>query len=196
MTGVQTCALPISYPTNTIDPTNGAARSACSWSVAERADKDRFFREPGFVLGVCVIRPKVYLTKMNTHATMLMRDAYSWLPAAMSADPWASFQKVAAGDPPLDFNTDAYFVDIKDLFLYGDQFLNLDLSTITGINQVALPNAALTNRRYPATTDADNLFVDTTAGVGKVRQDGVCTLHILGRQVETSPMSVGTNKTV
>lgn len=37
------------YPTNTIDPSNGAARSAVSWSFTERISKDRFFTEPGFV---------------------------------------------------------------------------------------------------------------------------------------------------
>lgn len=184
------------FPTNTIDPSDGTPRSAVSWSVAIRADKDRFFREPGFIVGVCVIRPKVYFKNLNSHMTMLMRNAYGWLPPALANDPMASYQKVSASDPPLDANTGAYYVDLKDLLLYGDQFTNVNLGTETGMNLVALPNAALTNKRYPATTDADNLFVDTTAGVGKVRQDGVCQFHILGRQVDTSPSMIGTNKTV
>lgn len=184
------------YPTNTIDPTSGAARSAASWSVQLRADKDRFFKEPGFLVGICVIRPKIYFQNLDSHFTMLMRNAYGWLPPSIADDPASSFLKVSAGDPPLDANTGAYLVDIKDLFLHGDQFTNQDLSSTTGMNKVALPNAALTNRRYPASTDADNLFVTTTAGVGMVRQDGVCSLNILGRQHETSPVHVGTNKTV
>lgn len=185
-----------SYPTNTIDPTNGTPRSAVSWSVQVRADKDRFFKEPGFLVGVTVVRPKVYFQNLDSHFTMLMRNAYGWLPPAIAAMEGASLVKVSASDPPLDANTAAYYVDIKDLFLYGDQFTNVDLSTETGMNKVALPNAALTNKRYPASTDADLLFVDTTAGNGKVKQDGVCELHILGRQTDISPMSVGTNKTV
>lgn len=184
------------YPTNTIDPTSGAARSAVSWSIQLRADKDRFFKEPGFIVGVTCARPKVYFKNLDSHFTMLMKNAYAWLPPALAKDPTASFLKVSAGDPPLDANTGAYLVDIKDLLLHGDQFTNQDLSSATGMNLVALPNAALTNKRYPASTDADNLFVDTTAGVGMVRQDGVTSLDILGRQVETSPVVVGTNKTV
>ena len=126
---------------------------------------------------------------------MLMKDAYSWLPPSLAADPYASFLKVAASDPPLDANTGAYYVDIKDLLLHGDQFVNYAMGT-AGRNHVALPNAALTNKRYPAATDADAMFVDTTAGVGAVKSDGIVNLRILGRQVETSPQNTGTNKTV
>ena len=184
------------YPSNTIDPTSGAARSAVSWAVQLKADKDRYFKEPGFLVGVCVVRPKVYFKNLDTSFAMLMKDAYSWLPPSLANDPYASFVKVAASDPPLDANTAAYYVDVKDLLIWGDQFVNFDLSTATKQNLVALPNAALSNKRYPASTDADGLFVDTTAGVGKCIADGVVQLHILGRQEESSPQNVGTNKSV
>lgn len=184
------------YPSNTIDPTSGAARSAASWSIQLRADKKRFFKEPGFVVGISVIRPKVYLKNLDSHMTMLMKGIYGWLPASLAGDPMSSMLKVSAGDPPLDANTDAYFVDLKDLLIYGDQFTNQDLSSVTNMNVVALPNAGLTNKRYPASTDVDNLFVTKTAGTGKVRQDGICTLQIMGRQVDTTPNLVGTNRTI
>ena len=48
------------YPTNHIEPTTGAPSSALSWSVAENADKTRFFKYPGFVFGVTCTRPKIY----------------------------------------------------------------------------------------------------------------------------------------
>lgn len=187
------------YPSNTIDPTNGTPRSAVSWSPSGTADKDRLFKEPGFIVGITVCRPKVIFKNLTSHATMLMRDAYSWLPPQLSNDPSASFVKVSAGDPPVDFNTDAYFVDVKDIFMHGDQFVNFDTSALpTGVispNLVALPTAAL-QKRYPASTDADALFVNNTAGVAGIREDGVCELSILGRQEDTSPTVVGTNKTV
>ena len=37
------------YPTNTVEPTTGVPSSALSWSIQDRADKDRFFKEPGFL---------------------------------------------------------------------------------------------------------------------------------------------------
>src|SRR3546814_10510072 len=54
-----------SYPSNTINPADGTPSSAVSWSVAERADKDRFFSEPGFLFGCAVARPKVYFSKQK-----------------------------------------------------------------------------------------------------------------------------------
>jgi len=184
------------YPSNTIDPTTGAARSAVSWSHQHILEDRIYFPEPGFIFGVTITRPKIYFQNLDSHATMLMNTAMRWLPPGASDDPAASFCKVSAGDPPLDANTGAYLVDLKDLLLHGDQFTNQNLATKTGMNKVALPNAALTNRKYPASTDADNLFVDTGAGVGQVKKDGIVSLTILGRQEETSPVLIGTNKSV
>lgn len=186
-----------SYPTNTIDPTNGAARSAVSWSHQIDLDKDYFFREPGFLFAVRITRPKIYFKNQRAHGTILMNNSSTWLPPTTANDPAQGFVEVAASDPPFSGVTAAHLLDIKDLFLHGDQFTNLDITAQTDMNVMTLPVAAGTNRKYPTlTTDVDNLFATTTAGLGKVRCDGLCSLTILGRQVETSPVHVGSNKTV
>lgn len=187
------------YPTNTIDPTSGAPRSACSWVVSDKTEKNAFFREPGFLFGVTVSRPKVYLRNLSSSAVMLMKSAQAWLPPSLMLDPLASFTKVAAGDPPCTANTDAYWVDIKDLLLYGDQFVNFALSA-TDANMVDQPLAAGGNSLYPGLTAAQAMFVDTLDGAsgGKqyIREDGIVSLNIAGRQVDTSPNVMGTNTTV
>lgn len=173
------------YPTNTIDPSSGAPRSACSWTLNERADKDRFFAEPGFVFGVTVTRPKVYLSKQVGSLALLMDDAKRWLPGLLlENDPFLGFKKTSALDGLIPTSTDAYWIDVKDLLEYGDQFINFAL-TATDAGLVALPTAAL-QKRYPASTDADNLFVTKTAGTGKVKMDGVTTLMIATRSRDTS----------
>jgi len=186
------------YPSNTIDPANGAPRSAVSWSCQGRADKDRLFKEPGFIVGITVCRPKVYFKNLTSHMTILMRDAFSWLPPQLAADANASFVKVASGDAPIDNASSDYYVDIKDIFVHGDQWLNFDAANLpTGVvspNLVNLPSADLSNKRYPASTDADALFVNNTAGVAGLRQDGVCELSILGRQEDTSPQKIGVRR--
>lgn len=187
------------YPTNTIDPTSGVARSACSWSTQLRGDKDRFFKEPGFIVGVTCARPKVLMKNIRSNGVMLMRDAYSWLPASLANDPYSSLTLILNDTPITGLSAD-YYADIKDLFIHGDQFTNIDLSAAintlaASVNTVALPTAALAHR-YPASTDADALFITQTAGVSGLRQDGVVTLHILGRMVDTTPQNMGTNKTV
>lgn len=175
------------YPTSHIDPSTGAPTSACSWKVAERADKDRFFKEPGFLFGVCVVRPKVYRSKQAGSVVDLMESAFTWLPALLRDDYSASFLRVPTGATgPLSANTDEYWIDVKDLLLYGDQFVNFAL-TATDAGMVALPTAAL-QKRYAAAADADALFV-SAAPANQIRQDGICSLQILGAQRDTSPRS-------
>ena len=78
------------YPTSHVDLTSGAPTSDCSWKVAERADKDRFFMEPGRLFGVCVVRPKVYRSKQIGSVVDLMETSLTRLPALMREDYSAS----------------------------------------------------------------------------------------------------------
>jgi hypothetical protein len=170
-----------SYPTNTVDPVTGVPASAVSWAVAERADKDRFFTEPGFIFGCTVARPKVYLNKQLGSGVDMLSDAFSWLPAVLSDDPYTSLRQFANNAGPLAGNvTDAagYWVDVRDLFIYGDQFVNM-LPNSTEAGMVNLPTNTL-QKRYASAVDADFQFV-APATKGLVRQDGVTQLQILGR---------------
>ena len=175
------------YPTNHVEPTTGAPSSAVSWAIAERADKDRFFREPGFIFGVTVARPKVYFGRQTSTLTGVMRDALSWLPAILADDPYTSLKHQPADAEPLDGSTAGYVFDLKDLFLYGEQFVNFALGT-AGDGSVALPTAGIQSR-YPSATDADNLFAGASPA-NTVRQDGVTDLQILGAMVDTTPQGI------
>ena len=170
------------YPTNTVDPATGVPVSAIVASPAVRADKDRYFKEPGFLVGVCVSRPKVYLSKQVGAAVNALDQARLWLPELMSEEKYTSIKKhltSTSADGPLGNNpTNAYWVDYRDLFIYGDQFVNFDISASSNANPVALPTAAL-QKRYASATDADALFV--AGASNKIRQDGVVSLKILGR---------------
>lgn len=176
------------YPSNTVDPTTGIPASAVSWSVAERADKDRYFREPGFVFGVTVARPKVYIGRQAGNVSDFLMTAYDWLPAIMRDDPWTSLRKqaIAGGPFPVITDTDGYWIDVKDLFLYGDQFVNFDLTASTADNSVALPTAG-GNTNYPSLTDIDALFTGSDTATKYVQQDGAVQLSILGALTDTSP---------
>lgn len=179
------------YPSNTIDPTNGTPRSAVSWSIRERADKTRFFKEPGFIFGLTVTRPKVYLANQVGTFTAAMNDYKSWLPAVFASDPMTSLVQIADNVGPLTVSTDTagYWVDIKDLALHGEQFVNFALTGLVN-NLMPVPTADLLNKRYPtALDDIRNLFVDETGGGGAyyVRQDGVVALQIASDLQETTP---------
>lgn len=182
-----------SYPTNTVDPSNGLPSSAVSWAIAEQADKDRFFKEPGFLFGCCIARPKVYLSRQRGNAASLFNSALNWLPG-MAHEAAASIIEVVKTTGPLgsgvaDATSPAenYVVDIRDLLLYGDQFVNFAL-TETNAGLVALPTAAMV-KRYPATADIQGLFMSANESSGYVRQDGVVSLHVLGRQTDQTKFS-------
>jgi hypothetical protein len=174
------------YPSNTINPSNGVPSSAVSWSVAARADKDRFFSEPGFVFGVNVTRPKVYMSKQKGAGVGMMNDAYSWLPAVLQTEPYTSLKKFLGTEGPLQGNTGgaAYWVDLRDLFVHGDQFCNFAL-TATDAGLVALPTATM-GLKYPTAADADSLFSDVTTPNNKIKMDGRTDLSILSRIEDTS----------
>jgi len=161
--------------------------SACSWSITERANKDRFFREPGFIFGVTVSRPKVYLQKQKATLAGLLDDTKSWLPAILMGQPQASWKKVtdAATDVIAGTATSDWWIDLKDYFLYGEQFINQAIGSALDVSKMDVPDANL-NARHPVQASVDGLFVsgDATAGV---RQDGIVRLHIATHLAETSP---------
>ncbi len=178
-----------SYPTNTIDPIDGSPTSALSWSIRERIDKDRFFKEHGFICGYSVTRPKVYYSTQHSSAVSLMETPFSWLPALMRDAPHTSLLKVAAGQAPLKGNTDAYWVDIRDLFMYGDQFINFSL-TASDAGLVATPTPGL-EKRYVSIAEINDLFVDAAGGNSLIKQDGLISFAILGTQVDQTPTQAG-----
>ena len=159
------------------------------WSIADRADKDRYFREPGFIVGLCLARPKVYLRAQTGAGVGMLDDVYAWLPAVLSDDPATSLKRFAVSQGPLQSTTNEYIVDLKDLFMYGDQYVNFDLAAVDN-HLVDLPNAALTNKKYPDSDDVNTLFV-TPATENELFSDGVVQLHIATTLEDTTPQGVG-----
>lgn len=174
------------YPSNTVEPSTGVPSSAVSWSIQERADKDRFFKEPGFILGCTVTRPKVYLSNQKAHVASFLDRAEDWMPAWLWGAHNSSMKKFAQGTGPLSGLTDAdgYWLDMRDLYMYGDQFVNFAL-TETDAGLVALPTAGL-QKKFPQDSDIDGLFV-TPATKQWVREDGVVNLTIASTLRDTSP---------
>lgn len=109
------------------DTSTGSAAPQVVVNMAERADKDRFFAEPGFIVGLVVARPKMYLNSIKGSGVGMMDNAYAWLPAVLSDEPYTSLKKFAANTGPVPDAQEAYWVDIKDLFMHGDEFKTFDV---------------------------------------------------------------------
>lgn len=169
------------YPTNTVNPSTGVPSSAVSWAIQERADKDRFFREPGFLFGVTVTRPKVYLRNLKGNMSDFLSGALHWMNAVLDDDPHTSMQKYTAFTGPMKVTSADYWVDWKDLFMYGDQFINYDPTTATTKNVVAMPTATIgATKRYPTSADVDGLFA-AAPPANIIQEDGIVSLTIKSR---------------
>lgn len=171
------------YPSNTVEPTTGVPTSAVSWTVVERADKDRYFKEPGFIIGLTCARPKVYLAQQRGHIAALMNDVYKWLPATLS-NPRASMKLIDNANAIVASQTEDFWIDFRDLFYYGDQWFNMTYSETTA-NLIGLPLSAGTFK-YPTETMVDGLFTGIAPNV-YVRQDGVASAMILGHVEDNFP---------
>lgn len=177
------------YPANTVDPSTGVPSSAYSWQVAFRADKDRFFKRPGFVFGVTVMRPKVYLSRQYGTASSQMRFLRSWLPreAAEGAEAVYEYANTAGvlstGVADATSPSGNIVVDLRDLLTYGEQFHNIAAADQAGCNFVALPSTNM-QKRFVSLTDINGFFPGASAATRLIKQDGVVHLHILGRQTD------------
>ena len=72
------------YPTNTVEPTTGLPSTAVGWRSALRNNKAYFFKEPGWIVGLCVARPKVYLGVQKGNVASMMQTREAWLPAILN----------------------------------------------------------------------------------------------------------------
>lgn len=184
------------YPSNTVDG-EGNVSSAVSWSIAERIDKDRFFREPGFIFGVTITRPKVYLGRQVGAAVSMLDTIRAWLPKIMTNDPATSLKLFADGQGPMTTGfadtapalsdatpTQGYYADVRDLFLYGDQFvLNTNAYTVD------LPQKD-GNLQFATAAEYDKLFVEQTGTAQHTEQDGLISFVIAGSQKDYTEPAV------
>jgi hypothetical protein len=162
------------YPTRLVDPSDGSPVAAVQWALQERVDKARFFREPGFIFGVTCFRPKVYLKNMKGTLSAFLQNGLTWLPGEVQNNIAYGLEAFAAATGPLDAASAAYTLDLRDLMLYGEQFVNMDL-TATDKNIVAVPSADATVTKYCSLADVQGLFAGTSYNI---EMDGICNMSI------------------
>lgn len=175
------------YPANTVDPADGDVVSACSWVVAERMDRAIYCDEPGFIVGVSLVRPKVYRSGQLSTGNVYLRDGRSFLPDLFADAPQEVLDHWPSGGGAVN-TTDAYMLDLSGLYTLGDQFVRGD-----GVPTVALPGSADSNVTYPTWQQTAALFATPGVWAGGVpttqqpkdliRVDGQAAMTITGRKV-------------
>lgn len=162
-----------SYPTRLTDPATGTPTSAVQWSMQEQINKARFFKEPGFIFGVSVFRPKVYLNQQGS-LTAFLQNGLQWLPGEVMNNVAFGLENFAASTGPFDNITSPYTLDLRDLMLYGEQYVNI-VTTGTTHNVADSPNAAGAMAKY--ITEAQANFI--VPGADKmIKSDGIFNLSI------------------
>ena len=179
------------FPSKAIDQTDGSIASAVHWRDRVKSDKDRKFKEPGIILGLASATPKIYLSKQDAAYSDHLTRSLDWLPAVLADQAFTSLKLftangAGAGSGPLNKTTIPadYYLDNRDLFVHGDQFINFDL-TATDANLVALPGAN-GKVRFVSSTDADNLFA-VASPANKIHCEGRTRLSFLSDVMDMTP---------
>ena len=165
-------------PVSTFDPTDGSPVSGLKWTCAERADKVRYFKEPGFLVGVTCTTPKIYLGNQKGSIVGLLSKAEHWLPRVLQGFGYTSVREVldSVTDGPLINQDEDYWLDLGDLFNYGGAgFINHALGAAQ--HALAIPDGNPLNKRYLSEAEIKSLFVDSTNDQ-HIYQDGVVHLDI------------------
>lgn len=166
------------YPATSVsvDATAQRVSSVVSWSLTERADKDRYFKEPGVILGLVCARPKLYHDRQQAGVNQL-QSAMSWQ-TPFSVGLYDSYQPVVG--------MTGYQFDTADLFNHGDQYRFIERGT--SIPTLAWP--ADGELDYPDSTLINALFVD--GANGHLKMDASVSLQVATGAVspDVSPATV------
>lgn len=191
------------YPSNTVTQGTGAVTSACSWVFKQGTKKPYFVKEPGFIVGLTVTRPKTYFAGLAGKLADFATRAWDWMPFYMMDMPETSLKYFAADTGPLGDRTtptDDHWVDMRDELLYGDQFQNVvpfnaapaDVGTENMLSYPTGATATMDDWKYPAESAIKQLFV-TPASAFYVKEDGYVSLSIKGKQVDYTRGTIGSS---
>ena len=172
------------YPSNTVNPDGTGTVSAVSWVVADRMDRAIFCDEPGFVVGLALVRPKLYRAGQVATGAATLRDARTIAPDVLEAAPQETLKMVTGVNQASVTTSVDYWFDTEGVYVLGDQF-------VVGADapSAALPDAVSLQKSYPSTASITNLFVGASPPA-LVRVDGSAAFSIVGRrQLGVSPQA-------
>ena len=118
-------------PVNTVEPTTGAPSSAFVWSDQITMDKAKRFDEPGFILMLTAVRPKMFQANLGHSMVGNLWGFSDWYPSYNMQDPTAGVKKLLKDDHVFaaaldDSGGETILYDHRDLLMHGEQFINDD----------------------------------------------------------------------
>lgn len=142
------------YPSSavSVDATAQRVSSVLSWSLTERIDKDRYFKEPGLILGCVLARPKMYHDRLQAGVGML-RNALGWMTPLNANSLYEHYAPLVG--------TSGYQFDQRDLYIHGDQWRYIATGT-DNCPTIAFPADGAFD--YASDAEINALFVDGATG--------------------------------
>ena len=187
-------------PTNIVDPTTGVPSSAWVWNDEMKLDKDKRFTEPGFIIQLACVRPKMYQAGQVASMVGNLWGFSDWYPAYNLPDPTAGIKRIGTDDPVFKSDLNAaeaevqMLYDHRDLLSHGEQFIN-DLSPFytlplaTGWSTIAAASSANVRGEYASDIAIQNLFSGTATDAEKCIYEGITGLTIAGHVQDTTPIT-------
>lgn len=184
-------------PVNTVEPTTGVPSGAWVWSWDMKIDKPKRAQEPGILIVLAVIRPKMYQRNVDASLMGELWGFSDFYPSYNLNDPSASIKRIPSTSPVFaagaqDAGTKNFLYDHKDLLLHGEAFVSnwsprYPIPQTVGLEVKTASEPEDARGEYPRLADIDGLFTGAAANQRECFYDGMCALTISGHLVETSP---------
>lgn len=179
-------------PVNTVEPTTGVPSSAFVWADEFKVNKPKRFDEPGFIIALQAVRPKLYNSLTTLKASMVgnLWGFSDWFPSYNLSDPTARVKQIASTDPVFgagaqDAGTKQLIYDAADLLSHGEQFLNggasvYTLPVSTGLEVKTASQPEDMRGEYCKAADVDGLFLGAAAQDRVLNYEGMAFAVISG----------------
>ncbi len=187
-------------PSNTVDPATGTPSSAWVWNDEMKLEKDKRFEEPGFIIMLAAVRPKMYQRGQVYSMVSNLWGFSDWYPAYNLTDPAAGIKRIGSDDGVFVDDLNAaegelqMLYDHRDLLSHGEQFVNdLDpqypLPTANGWSTIAAATDADVRGEYADDQSVQDLFIGTASKTERCYYEGIVGLTIAGHVQDTTPMT-------
>jgi hypothetical protein len=185
-------------PTNHVEPSNGVPSSAWAWSDHIKAEKDKRFDEPGFIVQLAAIRPKLYQANVPYSMVGELWGFSDWYPVYNLPDPNAGAKDLtsdsgmfAAGAQ--DAGVENLMYDHKDLLSHGEQFVNewtdpagYTLPVSTGLEVKSTSEPEDLRGEYAKEADISGLFSSETSSDQFCYFEGISQARVAGHITDTT----------
>ncbi len=187
-------------PTNVIDATDGKPTSAWVWNDEMKLEKDKRFDEPGFIIQLAAVRPKMYQGAQLNSMVGEMWGFSDWYPAYNLTDPTAGIKRIGSDNLIWETTWNAaegevqLLYDVRDLLSHGEQFINdhspnYPWPKANGWSGIAAASPANVRGEYCDNAAIDDLFVGAADNQERCYYEGITSLTIAGHVQDTTPMT-------